>query len=375
MGSLEDQLEELRLTSAAPSSSFDAPFSPFTAFSGFPSPIKSPFQTLTTTTPATHATPSAAFSGLSGGIDIPSIPRRFTADAGKLPWGGAFSGSHQRASIAALPDLSSMFGGLSSMRLYHAYAATHWPVICDAQRVQLMLHAAAAAAVAVMVKSCLASLLLFIFLALQTVGSYEKKLQHMEQMREQRRQLEVDMKMFDLQQEREQQELNQLARDLAQAQAQAQAGQNRLPRSGSVQYPIQPGGHHQRNLSQVTQGQPLDESSASSALSSTSTSAFSSGHVSQPTTPPMQQKESSPEDGSRGFPSSFARPARFSTSSANSNGWFIPFGSPPQQRDLKDLKPLPKIGSAPGSAMASRRNSEDEHFAPGTSLDQRQVPG
>ncbi|KAI5279872.1 hypothetical protein KEM54_003993, partial [Ascosphaera aggregata] len=209
---------------------------------------------------------------------------------------------------------------------------------------------------------------------------YEKKLQHIEQMREQRRQLEADMRMFDLQQEREQQELNQLARDLAQAQQaqhsqtshQNQQYQHQHQRHGMNQ--VQEEGRQQQQQQQHLR--PLN-SSESSAFSSASASAFSSGHVSEPTTPPLQHNEPQIED-TRGFPTSLSRP-RFSTSSISSAGWFNPFVSPPSQakesRESAQLRSLSSISSAPGSALSSRRNSDDESFVPDPLADYRPSMG
>ncbi|KAL4884384.1 hypothetical protein BJY04DRAFT_225628 [Aspergillus karnatakaensis] len=53
--------------------------------------------------------------------------------------------------------------------------------------------------------------------ALDLLSSFEKKRQHIEYMREQKRRFEEDMKLLDLQHEREQLEMNQLAKDLAKA--------------------------------------------------------------------------------------------------------------------------------------------------------------
>lgn len=95
---------------------------------------------------------------------------------------------------------------------------------------------------------------------------FEKKRQHIEYMREQRRRFEEDMKLLDLQHEKEKKEMDQLARDLAKAGL--------------------------------------------------------SGPVSEPTTPPEYR------DG--GFPSAFSRPARFSTSSVTSSAGFFNVFAPSQ---------------------------------------------
>lgn len=137
----------------------------------------------------------------------------------------------------------------------------------------------------------------------------EKKRQHIEYMREQRKRFEADMKLLDLQHERERQEIDQLARDLAHAGL--------------------------------------------------------SGPVSEPTTPPEYR------DG--GFPSAFARPSRFSTSSVTSSPGIFNIFSPSQV-----TSPPPASQARNGGATAtannhrfsvqsvpgSRRNSEEEEYFP-----------
>lgn len=120
-------------------------------------------------------------------------------------------------------------------------------------------------------------------------------------MREQKRRFEADLKLLDLQQARERQEMDQIARDLAQA---------------SV-----------------------------------------SGPVSEPTTPP--------EYRDTGFPTSLSRPSRFSTSSATTPGIFNMFGSPSQiaSPPKSAVATTPKQESAPQSVIGSRRNSEENHSA------------
>lgn len=124
-------------------------------------------------------------------------------------------------------------------------------------------------------------------------------------MREQKKRFEADMKLLDLQHERERQEIDQLARDLAHAGL--------------------------------------------------------TGPVSEPTTPPEYR------DG--GFPSAFARPSRFSTSSVTSSpgifNIFSPSGvtSPPATSQPKNGATATSnnrysVHSVPGS----RRNSEEEEY-------------
>lgn len=143
-------------------------------------------------------------------------------------------------------------------------------------------------------------------LVVLTLYQFEKKRQHIEYMREQKKRFEADMKLLDLQQEKEKQEMDQIARDLAQV--------------------------------GIT------------------------GPVSEPTTPP--------EYGDTGFPSAFSRPTRFSTSSVTSSpGIFNIFApsqvaSPPNQSKLP-MASTPKQGSAPQSVLGSRRNSEEEELIPG----------
>lgn len=121
-------------------------------------------------------------------------------------------------------------------------------------------------------------------------------------MREQRRRFEEDMKLLDLQHEKEKHEMDQLARDLAKAGV--------------------------------------------------------SGPVSEPTTPPEYREN--------GLPGGFARPTRFSTSSVTSSpGFFNVFApsqvtSPSQVNSPGAQTPTNRfsVHSVPGS----RRNSEKEDF-------------
>lgn len=140
----------------------------------------------------------------------------------------------------------------------------------------------------------------------------EKKRQHIEYMREQRRRFEEDMKLLDMQHEKEKQEMDQLARDLARAGV--------------------------------------------------------SGPVSEPTTPPESEYREN------GVPAAgFARPTRFTTSSVTSSpGFFNVFApsqaqvtSPTQMNSNNGGGQTPtnnrfSVHSVPGS----RRNSEKDDFGP-----------
>ncbi|ODH24185.1 hypothetical protein ACO22_05329 [Paracoccidioides brasiliensis] len=131
---------------------------------------------------------------------------------------------------------------------------------------------------------------------------FEKKKAHIEYMREQRKRFEADMKLLDLQQEKERQELDQMARDLANASL--------------------------------------------------------SGPVSEPTTHPEYREN--------GFPSVFSRPTRFSISSATAPGVFNPFSPSqvvsPAAQPKSILATTLGQASAPQSMLGSRRNSEEEYF-------------
>ncbi|CEL06159.1 Putative RNA-binding protein [Aspergillus calidoustus] len=158
--------------------------------------------------------------------------------------------------------------------------------------------------------------------ALDLLSSFEKKRQHIEYMREQKRRFEEDMKLLDLQHEKEQHEMNQLAKDLAKAGI--------------------------------------------------------SGPVSEPTTPPEYREH--------GFPGAFSRPTRFSTSSVTSSpGFFNVFASsvtsPPSQVNHESAQ-TPTNRFAVHSVPGSRRNSEKEDFGneptspfrPGPSIHRYSMP-
>lgn len=138
---------------------------------------------------------------------------------------------------------------------------------------------------------------------------FEKKRQHIEYMREQKRRFEEDMKLLDLQHEREKTEMDQLARDLAKAGL--------------------------------------------------------SGPVSEPTTPPEYREPPM----SSAVSSAVSRPSRFSTSSVTSSpGFFNAFG-PSSQLTSPQAPANPTHQSAQSvdrfaghSLPGSRRNSEKEDF-------------
>jgi hypothetical protein len=126
-------------------------------------------------------------------------------------------------------------------------------------------------------------------------------------MREKKKRFEADMKLLDLQQEKEKQEMDQLARDLAQAGL--------------------------------------------------------SGPVSEPTTPPEYREA--------GFPSALSRPAPFSTPSVTSSpGIFNVFSpssqiaSPSTAQTKPSLTQTPNNRSSVQSVPGSRRNSEEEEYFP-----------
>ncbi|KAJ5867067.1 hypothetical protein N7534_001620 [Penicillium rubens] len=133
------------------------------------------------------------------------------------------------------------------------------------------------------------------------LSSFEKKRQHIEYMREQKRRFEEDMKILDLQHAREKLEMDQLARDLAQAGI--------------------------------------------------------SGPVSEPTTPPEYRDTT--------VSSAFGRPSRFSTSSVTSSpGFFNAFAPSALTSPQAVSQPAqPSIDRFAGhSVPGSRRNSEKDDF-------------
>jgi hypothetical protein len=125
-------------------------------------------------------------------------------------------------------------------------------------------------------------------------------------MREQKKRFEADMKLLDLQQEKEKQEMDQLARDLAHAGL--------------------------------------------------------SGPVSEPTTPP--------EYRDAGFPTVFSRPTRFSTSSVTSSPGIFNIFSPSQVTSPPTTQSKPSSVQTPSnrfsvqSVPGSRRNSEEDEYFP-----------
>lgn len=148
-----------------------------------------------------------------------------------------------------------------------------------------------------------------------TLLQFERKRQHIEYMREQRRRFEEDMKLLDMQHEKEKQEMDQLARDLAKAGL--------------------------------------------------------SGPVSEPTTPPEYREN--------GFAGAFTRPSRFSTSSVTSSpGFFNVFApsqvtSPPSQPTHSSAQ-TPTNRFSVHSVPGSRRNSEKEDFGQETASPFRPGP-
>ncbi|KAJ5584668.1 Armadillo-like helical [Penicillium hispanicum] len=163
---------------------------------------------------------------------------------------------------------------------------------------------------------------------LDLLSSFEKKRQHIEYMREQKRRFEEDMKLLDMQHEKEKSEMDQLARDLAKAGL--------------------------------------------------------SGPVSEPTTPPEYREPPM----SSAVSSAVSRPSRFSTSSVTSSpGFFNAFG-PSSQLTSPQAPSNPTHHSAQSvdrfaghSLPGSRRNSEKEDytmesstFRPGPSIHRYSLP-
>ncbi|KAF7587669.1 hypothetical protein BBP40_006880 [Aspergillus hancockii] len=138
---------------------------------------------------------------------------------------------------------------------------------------------------------------------LDLLSSFEKKRQHIEYMREQKRRFEEDMKLLDLQHEREKLEMDQIAKDLAKAGI--------------------------------------------------------SGPVSEPTTPPEYREN--------GLSGGFTRPTRFSTSSVTSSPGFFNVFAPsqvntPQSQATQASAQTPTNRFSVHSVPGSRRNSEKEDF-------------
>ncbi|EFR00785.1 pumilio domain-containing protein [Nannizzia gypsea CBS 118893] len=131
---------------------------------------------------------------------------------------------------------------------------------------------------------------------------FEKKRQHIEYMREQKRRFEADLKILDLQQEKERQEMDQIARDLAQVGL--------------------------------------------------------SGPVSEPTTPPEYYRDS-------GFPTALSRPARFSISNGQPLSPFGSVFSPTSQvtSPTTNQSSNQDFSNRPGMGMGLRRNSEQTYGA------------
>ncbi|KAB8212453.1 hypothetical protein BDV34DRAFT_208221 [Aspergillus parasiticus] len=138
---------------------------------------------------------------------------------------------------------------------------------------------------------------------LDLLSSFEKKRQHIEYMREQKRRFEEDMKLLDMQHEKEKLEMDRIAKDLAKAGI--------------------------------------------------------SGPVSEPTTPPEYRENS--------FSSGFTRPTRFSTSSVTSSPGFFNVFAPsqattPQGQVNPTAAQTPTNRFSVHSVPGSRRNSEKEDF-------------
>ncbi|KAM5444716.1 hypothetical protein MferCBS31731_000171 [Microsporum ferrugineum] len=137
---------------------------------------------------------------------------------------------------------------------------------------------------------------------LDILSSFEKKRQHIEYMREQKRRFEADLKILDLQQEKERQEMDQIARDLAQVGL--------------------------------------------------------SGPVSEPTTPPEYYRDS-------GFPTALSRPARFSISNGQPLSPFGSVFSPTSQvtSPTPNQPSNQDFANRTGMGMGLRRNSEQTYGA------------
>ncbi|KAF5866130.1 hypothetical protein ETB97_000664 [Aspergillus alliaceus] len=138
---------------------------------------------------------------------------------------------------------------------------------------------------------------------LDLLSSFEKKRQHIEYMREQKRRFEEDMKLLDKEHEKERLEMDRIAKDLAKAGI--------------------------------------------------------SGPVSEPTTPPEYRENS--------FSGGFTRPTRFSTSSVTSSPGFFNVFAPsqattPQGQVNQASAQTPTNRFSVHSVPGSRRNSEKEDF-------------
>ncbi|KAK2746223.1 hypothetical protein FQN57_003345 [Myotisia sp. PD_48] len=144
---------------------------------------------------------------------------------------------------------------------------------------------------------------------LDVLSSFEKKRQYIEFMKEQKRRFEADLKLLDLQQEREKQEMDQIARDLAQV-------------------------------------------------------GLTGGVVSEPTTPPEYRDP--------GFPTALSRPARFSISNGHSPSPFAGVFSPSSQvTSPSSTSQMNTAINQPSNnefairaGMAHRRNSEQAPSGP-----------
>ncbi|KAH8691131.1 hypothetical protein BGW36DRAFT_400483 [Talaromyces proteolyticus] len=154
---------------------------------------------------------------------------------------------------------------------------------------------------------------------LAPIVPFEKKRQHIEYMREQKKRFEADMKLLDLQHEREKQEMDQLARDLA--------------------------------------------------------NAGLSGPVSEPTTPPEYRDTT--------FSSAFPRHTRFSTSSVTSSPGIFNIFSPSSVTSPPTTSHTNRNGTTPTannqrfsvqSVPGSRRNSEEEEYFPDSTSAYRPGP-
>ncbi|PYI19269.1 putative RNA-binding protein [Aspergillus violaceofuscus CBS 115571] len=120
---------------------------------------------------------------------------------------------------------------------------------------------------------------------LDLLSSFEKKRQHIEYMREQRRRFEEDMKLLDLQHEKEKLEMDQIAKDLAKAGL-----------SGPVSEPTTPPEYHDSSLPGFTRPTRFSTSSVTS-----SPGFFNVFAPSQVTTPQSQVNHSSAQTPTNRF--------------------------------------------------------------------------